>query len=297
MGLLGIPFIFGPVGGGEAMPDSLLEGIPFSGRVAEVIRNIGNALVRVDPLMRLTFSRAHIIACATEETRAKIPQRFRDKCVVQRAIGINEAEIENSAERRVAGGQFLYVGRLLYWKGLHLVFRALKHVRLSIPDVKFRIIGQGKDGALLRRIAQEEKVQDLIQWIPAKPHDEIWKEYRESLAFVFPSLHDSGGMVVIEALAAGLPVISLDLGGPGSIVTARCGVVVETHDASEASVVSKLADSMISLARDTKLRNSLSDNAIIRARELTWDAAADALYSFVAKTNGMGDVASMIIRN
>ena len=278
------------------MPDPLLGGIAFSGRVAEVIRNIGNALVPVDPLMRLTFSRAHIIACATEETRAKIPKRFRQKCVVQRAIGINEAEIENSTERRIAGRQFLYVGRLLYWKGLHLVFRALKQVRLSIHDVKFRIIGQGKDEALLRRIAKDEHVQDLIEWIPAKPHDEIWQEYRESLAFVFPSLHDSGGMVVIEALAAGLPVISLDLGGPGSIVTSLCGVVVETHDVSEASVVSKLADSMISLASDTELRNGLSDNAIIRAQELTWDAAANALYTSFAKTKGMGEIASAMTR-
>ena len=278
------------------MPQALLEGIPFSGRVAEVIRNIGNALVRVDPLMRLTFSRAHIIACATEETRAKIPKRFRDKCVVQRAIGINEAEIETAGDKSLARPQFLYVGRLLFWKGLHLVFRALKHVRLSIPDVRFRIIGQGKDGALLKRIAQNERVQDLIQWIPAKPHDEIWKEYRESLAFVFPSLHDSGGMVVIEALAAGLPVISLDLGGPGSIVTSLCGVVVETHNVSEESVVSKLADSMISLASDTKLRNGLSDNAIIRARELTWDSAASALYESFAKTKGMGEIASAMTK-
>jgi glycosyltransferase involved in cell wall biosynthesis len=285
MGFLGIPFIFGPVGGGETTPRSLLKGIPFSGRIAEAVRNIGNALVSVDPLMALTFSRAHTIACATEETQARIPLRFREKCLVQRAIGINESEIVSSGERTPSRPQFLYVGRLLYWKGLHLVFRALRQIKEPLPNVTLRIIGQGSDHDWLVHVTQDEQVSELIQWIPMKPHDEIWEEYRESVALVFPSLHDSGGMVVIEALAAGLPVISLDLGGPGSIVTSHCGVVIGTIDASEESVVERLARSMILLATDSDLRNCLSTNAIYRARELVWDAAAEALYSPFVTSN------------
>jgi glycosyltransferase involved in cell wall biosynthesis len=289
MGLLGIPFIFGPVGGGETMPRSLLKGLPFSGRLAEAIRSAGNSLVKVDPLMHLTFSRAQIIACTTDETLVRIPRRFRGKCVVQRAIGIDKAEIGTAGSSVKCRNQFLYIGRLLYWKGLHLAFRALNEVRQSIPDATLKVIGDGKDRAWLMQVARDEGVGEAIEWVRAKPHDEIWREYRESIAFVFPSLHDSGGMVVLEALAAGLPVICLDLGGPGSIVNASCGFVVMTGQNGEQAVVRDLAQAMASMSADNDYRGRLAKQGPRRAAELTWDAAADALYSSAALAHVVGD--------
>jgi glycosyltransferase involved in cell wall biosynthesis len=279
MGLLGIPFIFGPVGGGESTPRLLRRGLPFTGRISETLRSAGNVLVAVDPFMHLTFSRAHIIACTTEETLARIPGRFRWKCVVQRAIGIDIKEICAARESSTSNRQFLYVGRLIYWKGLHLALRALKEVLQSIPDATLRVIGEGNDRDWLIRVAQAEGVDDQVEWIRALPHEEIWQEYRESIALIFPSLHDSGGMVVLEALAAGVPVICLDLGGPGSIVNASCGVVIETSHKDEKKVVQGVANAMVSICTDAVFRDSLSKNAPARAREMTWDAAADSLYT------------------
>ncbi len=279
MGFLGIPFIFGPAGGGESMPRSLRKGLPFGGRVAELVRSAGNLLIAIDPFMHFTFSRAEIIACTTEETLARIPRRFRERCVVQRAIGIGKAEIGALGDISTSKHQFLYVGRLLYWKGLHLVLRALKEVRRSIPDVRLRVIGDGNDRDWLVQVAQEEGVQDLVTWIREKPHSEIWGEYGECISLVFPSLHDSGGMVVLEALAAGLPVICLDLGGPASIVNASCGVAVGTGLRDEKTVIQGVAKAMVSMCSDGGYRAQLSKNAPARAAEMTWDAAADALYS------------------
>ena len=279
MGLVGIPFIFGPVGGGESLPQPLRRGLPFTGKLSEAVRSVGNSFVGIDPLMDLTLSQAQLIACTTEETLEKIPRRFRGKCVVQRAIGIGIDEIGAAHEEQMPTHRFLYVGRLLYWKGLHLALRALKEARCTISDVALRVIGNGNDREWLLRVAQEEGVSDLVEWISAKPHEEIWREYRESAALVFPSLHDSGGMVVLEALAAGLPVICLDRGGPGSIVNASCGVVVETGAQEEQAVVEAVARAMVSICADREHRKRLGENAPARAAEMTWDAAADALYS------------------
>ena len=78
----------------------------------------------------------------------------------------------------------------------------------------------------------------------------IQQEYGSNVAFVFPSLHDSGGMVVLESLAAGLPVICLKLGGPGEIVTPSCGIGIEAQQQSEEAIIRLLADAMISIATD-----------------------------------------------
>jgi glycosyltransferase involved in cell wall biosynthesis len=283
MGGLGIPFIFGPVGGGEAMPAAFHKGISFVGRVAEASRDLGNALIAFDPFMLHTFSRAHTIACTTDETVGRIPRQFRAKCMVQLAIGINEAEIATTCAPRPSAPQFLFIGRLLYWKGLHLLLRAMAAVRQSVPNARLKIIGDGNDRAWLESVARDAGVVDLVEWISATPHDEIWREYRESLAFVFPSLHDSGGMVVLEALAAGLPVICLDLGGPGAIVTSSCGLVIPSRTGNEAAAIKGLTDAMILIATNKELRARLSAGAIARARQMTWDAAAAAVYSRIAK--------------
>jgi len=279
MGRLGIPFIFGPVGGGESMPAALRRGLPLRNRMAEAVRNLGNSLIGFDPLMRSTFSRAQIIACTTAETMARIPARFRGKCVVQPAIGIDDSEIDAFSGEEAPAPHFLFVARLLYWKGLHLAIRAMAQVRTSLPDARLKIIGTGEDRAWLESEARAAGVMDLLEWIPSKPHAEIADEYRRSLALVFPSLHDSGGMVVLEALAAGLPVICLDLGGPGTIATSDCGVIVGARRSNEAAIVDALAQAMIRVATDAGFRARLAANAPERARQFTWDRAADHLYA------------------
>ncbi len=279
MGELGIPFIFGPVGGGESMPAAFRRNLAPRNRLAETIRNAGNSLLALDPLMRRTFSRAQMIACTTAETRARIPSAYRSKCVVQPAIGIDAAEILSSGSGQPGPPQFLFVGRLLYWKGLHLAFQALARARRSLPDARLKVIGTGEDRAWLEAQARNAKVMDLVEWVPSTPHAEIAREYTRSLALLFPSLHDSGGMVVLEALAAALPVICLDLGGPGSLATPDCAMIVPARHGTEDAVVEALANAMIRIANDPALRARLAQNALTRARELTWDRGAEHLYA------------------
>jgi glycosyltransferase involved in cell wall biosynthesis len=278
MGGLGIPFIFGPVGGGETMPAVFRKGLSFRSRAAEAIRNAGNSMLAFDPLMRRTFARAEIIACTTAETVARIPAQWRAKCIVQLAIGIDKAEIRSPACDEPPAPQFLFIGRLLYWKGLHLAFGALARARRSLPNARLRIIGTGEDRSWLEDQARAAGVMDLLEWVASTPHGEIAREYKQSLALVFPSLHDSGGMVVLEALSAGLPVICLELGGPGAIATPDCAIVVPARQATEDSVLEALAEGMIRVATDAPLRAQLACNAVNRAKQLTWDRAADHLY-------------------
>jgi glycosyltransferase involved in cell wall biosynthesis len=281
MGRLGIPFIFGPIGGGETMPAALLPMLSVRGRISEAIRNLGGKLIALDPLMHSTFARAQIIACTTAETVARIPRRYRVKCVVQLAIGIDEAEILAPRCEPPGLPRLLFVGRLLYWKGLHLAFRALAEARSSIPEIRMKIVGSGEDRAWLEGEARAAGVMELLEWVSSIPHDEIVREYHQSACLVFPSLHDSGGMVVLEALAAGLPVVCLDLGGPGTIATSDCALIVPARRSAPGKIVQGLANAMIRVATDAPLRARLSASAVDRARELTWDRAVENLYTLI----------------
>ena len=91
-------------------------------------------------------------------------------------------------------------------------------------------------------------------------------------------------MAVLEALSEGLPVICLDLGGPGVIVNASCGIVVPTADANETQVVKGIANAMISLgsmsgawSQPSSELPRLSEGATARANELSWDRLTEQI--------------------
>ena len=84
---------------------------------------------------------------------------------------------------------------------------------------------------------------------------------------------------MLKALSSGLPVICLDLGGPGQIVDETCGIVISTSDKTESDLVSEIAEAIIRLQRDPELLNMLSDGALKRASEFRWEDTVERTYS------------------
>ena len=122
-------------------------------------------------------------------------------------------------------------------------------------------------------------MSEKIDWIPRLDQHDLLKLYRRYELFLFPSLHDSGGMVVLEAMAHDLPVVCLDLGGPGTMVDDTCGRVISTRHASRARVIEQLGHALIEIAENQDLRHSLTAAALARVREYIWKAVVGRVYS------------------
>jgi len=110
------------------------------------------------------------------------------------------------------------------------------------------------------------------------PRDEVLARLQDCDVMLYPALHDSGGWAAIEGMAAGLPVICLDLGGPAAQITAESGIKVPARDPNQAS--RDIASAMIELARDDELRRRLSCGARERVRqEYCWSSKAERFNS------------------
>jgi glycosyltransferase involved in cell wall biosynthesis len=277
MGRLGIPFVFGPVGGGESTPPALLRSLPVRGRILEALRGLANRAALLDPLLLATFRQATLICCNTPETEEQIPARFRGKSVCVHDVAIDGSRV---AAAPSTGGRprFLFAGRLLYWKGLHLALRALAVLRRELPDAELTVVGDGKDRAWLQEFAQRQQLGDAVQWKGWVPREQVIASYATHAAFLFPSLHDSGGTVIMEAMAQGLPVICLDLGGPGAILPEHCGLKIGARGRTEEQVVADLVDAMRKLAVDAHLRQQLAINALEAAKHQTWAELVGGAY-------------------
>jgi glycosyltransferase involved in cell wall biosynthesis len=277
MGLLGIPFIFGPVAGGESVPRQLRQSFPRRGRIQDALRDFTNRLIRFDPLMRMTFSRAEQILVTSPAAARLLPACSANKAKVRLAIGV-DLQKPVQAAKNGNGSRLLYAGNLLYLKGVHLALRTLAEVRKKLPHASLTVIGSGPDEHWLRRLARDLGVEQAVTWVGKLPQQQLFRAYREYDALLFPSLRDSGGLVVLEALAQGLPVICLDLGGPGVIVDDSCGRRVATGQQDEAGVVRALAKHIEELASDPQLLAQLHQGAYRRACEFSWDALVSAVY-------------------
>lgn len=270
MGLLGIPFIFGPVAGGERAPWRLRIGCGFKGWLKDGLRDVFNFMVQFDPLMHLTFSSATKIFITSKQTAALIPARYRNKVGVSLAVGLEDelqeylskVDIKQKHNQQV---KVLYVGRLLCWKGLHLGLPAFARLRKKGVDATLTLIGSGTDEKRLRNLARRLDISDAVSWIPWSERPKVLEAYKDHDIFLFPSLHDSGGFVVLEALAAGLPVVCLDIGGPRVMATAKTGFKIPANTRQQ--VIQDLEEGLWCLAHDPALRASMGKAAQKRVTE------------------------------
>lgn len=272
IGHAGIPLVFGPVGGGEDAPWRLKHSMRLLERVRELMRSLLNRFARIDPLLRWGLKGCALILAKTGDTARALPRGFESRTVV--ALEIGTLLREGVTPRKAPAGRplrLLYAGRLLGWKGIHLGLASIAHAQARGVNVEFHIVGSGPYEGRLRRQAESLGIGKAMQWFPSIPQAELFAKYREMDAVLFPSLHDSSGNVVVEALSFALPVICLDLGGPADIVTNECGCVVRTAGLDEAGVIAAMTCCIEQLARDGAKYEQLSMGALARAEELAWD--------------------------
>jgi glycosyltransferase involved in cell wall biosynthesis len=284
LGSLGPPLIIGPVGGGETSPRSLRDAIGARGRVLEWVRDISNATITINPIVRAGFRDAAVIFVTTEDTQNLFKGSLRDKTVVFSSISLTQ--LPPARLREWSGPpKFLYAGRLLYWKGVHIALRAFAELTSKWVDARFTIVGDGPERSRLEQEAASRNLRDRVEFIRRIPQPKLFELYDTNHLLLFPSLHDSGGFVVLEALSRGLPVVCLDLGGPKDTVTDNSGVVVRTNGCGQntGQLAISMATAISRLLEAPKRLAELSCGARARAQEFVLAKRIPALYDRAAE--------------
>jgi len=293
MAFLGIPFIFGPVGGGERAPLRLRASFPWRGKLLDFLRDIANLIARFDPLLRTCLKRSRLILCKTSQTAQLIPRAYADRVRVRLEIGTAIVSVAPVPIVPAGDLRVLYIGRLIYWKGVHFALRAFAEFRRHHPLTSLTIVGNGGEREWAHRLADHLSLNDAVRWLDWIPHDEVPQLYKSHDVLLFPSLHDSSGNVVLEALSQSLPVVCLDLGGPAEIVTQGCGRVIVTKRREEPEVVTDLALALAELAEDSALLANLREGAVQRAREFSWGSVVSAVYGANSRSGYEMDAAAL----
>jgi glycosyltransferase involved in cell wall biosynthesis len=284
MGRLPIPMVLGPLGGGERAPFALRRGFGWRGWLLDAVRDLHTWLIRFDPITRWACADALAIYVKTRQSGRALPTRDHDKVAVRLEIGTREiVDLARPEHRPGEPLKLLFAGRFLYWKGMHLGFEGLSRLLDRGIEARLTMLGRGPSEAAWRRLAAELEVDHAIDWLPWIEHSEVGELYRRHDALLYPSLHDSSGNVVLEALTHGLPVVCLDLGGPAEMVDASCGRVVATAGKGAAASAEAIADVLEELARTEGLLHQLHVGARARAESMRWPSVVGSLYDDVGR--------------
>jgi len=288
LSFLPIPFIWGPLGSHAPLPKVFLKYFGIRPFCREISRLFFKKLFRsFDPFTRHTMNKSKkIIIIDTKQIR-RIPKRLQAKTMTFSNIGINLNELpKNSLSKYKDFPIILSAARLVYFKGFRLSIESFALFLKIFPNYKLIIVGDGPEKAILEMIARKRNIINEIVMTGRLPRTEVLKYIISCDIFLYPSFA-AGDLVVPEVLAAGKPIICLDFGGPGEMVTNECGIKIKAK--SPRQVINDLAKALELLASDEQLRKNLGEGARRRAEEVfNWDIKGEQINRIYQKIiNGL----------
>ena len=294
--LLPIPFVWGPVGGGESTPRSFRSFLSLQGRMYETTREFARAVGELNPFIRFTARRAAMALATTHETERRLRQLGCRNVSVFTQASLPAEEIHQLAEippRHESPLRVYSMGRLVHLKGFDLGLRAFARFHARFPESEYWLIGDGPERKRLERLAMQLGVGHATKFWGMMPRERAIATASQCDILLFPALHESGGCVSVEAMAAGRPVICLDLGGPALQVTEATGIKVPATSAEQA--VTDLASAIEQIATNPSRRAKLGEAGRLRVdQDFNWERKGeqlDRLYRRLVKArNGTGQL-------
>lgn len=264
-----IPFVLGPMNGGLPWPKGFED---IRSKEKEWLSHV-RGLYKLMPGYRSTRDAASAIMIASLSTWDEMPARYHDKCVYIPENGIEAGRFDHPPRHNFSKPlRVAYLGRLVPFKGPDMALEA------SAPLVRegravLDIIGDGPEMPRLKEFVAREKLENGVKLDGWVEHSKVHQRLCEADVFLFPSIREFGGAVVVEAMALGLVPIVVNYGGPAETVTDSTGFRVQLG--TRAEIINGLRAVLNPLAADPAALGAMSQRAQQHAlNHFTWSAKA-----------------------
>lgn len=283
---VGIPVVFGPVGGGQTAPPSMLMHFGAAKR-SERLRTMLTKALPYSPFHRMWLRKMSAILATNRDTLELIRSMGRADAKLQFDAALPESFLASRPRLfcdLTRPLRLLWVGTMHPRKALPLTLDILANVRY--PST-LTIIGNGIGSATLNEMIKERNLSERVIWTGKRlPWADVREAYLEHDAMLFTSLRDSCACQLLEAMALGLPVITLDLHGARDLVPDDAGIKVPLSAPNEiVRDVAMAVDCYAKLSGSDRTKMSIVGWEF--ARSMTWNiraAEAEQLYRKVLST-------------
>jgi glycosyltransferase involved in cell wall biosynthesis len=270
---LGVPTIFGPVGGGQTTPPSLLPYFRDEARNERRRTRITKLLPHLPPY-RKAIHRMSVVLAANRNTFEMVKHAGCQRVELLCDTGLRTDFFADSPRHFTPSVpvRLLWVGRFLPRKGVEL---ALDAIQQATPNIHLTLIGDGLEESALRRMIAQRGLEDRVFWAGKRlPWLEVREAYLNHDALLFTSLRDTFGSQILEAMSLGLPVIALNLSGAQDFIPPLAGIKIDIGETA-AETTQLLSSALNRFALMTiEERNAMSEEAWRKSRNSAWPARA-----------------------
>lgn len=264
-------FICGPLGGGEQIPHALKSYMKKHWAV-EIIRKSINQYSKMKLKLLGKLKKCDYILFANSETRDFLikEKELSDEKQIITEIAISEKNISYKKRKKddYEVIHFLVAGRLIYRKGYDFLLDAMER----IPDqysYQCRIVGSGPEyESIEKRCLHNKQLQGRVILAGRIPYDQMEKEYNWADVLIMPSLRETTGSVILEAMAQGIPVITIGKFG-GSKLVDDCVGWTYTGNTKD-NYIENLKNIMIRCIDTPSVVYEKGRKSYERAKQYTW---------------------------
>ncbi len=219
-------------------------------------------------LTLLYYGRCDVVIAPSKSTRRELLQRRLSRPILVISNGVDLQLFHQSMVRKT-GDVFLHVGRLAYDKRIEVVIKAFREMAGKRKGCRLVIVGAGPQESRFRRLAGNDKSIEFKGFVD---HRRLRQYYCRADVFVTASTIETEGLVILEAMACGLPVVGVNVRAiPDLVINGHNGFIAGRGD------YHGMASLMEKLISDKDLRDRFSRNSALMAKRFSVQSSADKL--------------------
>lgn len=234
------------------------------------------------PMFRTAVAKSARVLATNQETLAILRAGGATRAELFRDIGIRPDQFSraDAGLRRPGPVNILWSGKLIKYKALPLALEAVAALDSALP---FRLViaGDGPERRRCEALAQSLGIKDRVLFLGKINYQEMEEWFRKADIFLFTAVRESGGMVTLEALSRGLPLVALNISGVRDHVASDAGAKIPVGTRSE--TVKGLATALEKLILSPDLRAACGRAGQADARKHQWDRKAREMTEIYAE--------------
>lgn len=283
-----LPMVWGPIGGMGSIPIAYLKGAGLKYNLFFRLKNvISNLQLRFQPRVRAAAHHATMIA-ATSEVQRKVKQVYGKDIPLINETGLyvndyseNQAIQDNQDSRRL---RVIWIGRFIFTKRLDIALKAV--AATDNPNIELTVCGTGGEEEVsgYNRMAVGLGIASQVRWLGKVDHNQIDGLMKQADCLLFTSVAEATSTVVLEAIAAGLPIISFNACGFGSIVNNFAGKTIELSTPEQS--IKDFADALNYFSANRDELYKITQSQISNRHTLSWEHKGQAISATYSSLSG-----------
>ena len=265
----GAKVIWGPMGGAQVTPRPLK--VYEKNQLVASFREFVNKSCSWNPFYKKALRSYYKIYCINNETQKQISHIVGKDVPLMPELALRD-DYKNLPilEKTNDILKIVFVGRLIGKKGIAFLVDALSLMPDGM-DWELLIFGDGDDRALIERQIEDSGIEKNVKLMGNRPLNQIAEAYQQADIFVLPSLRETSGNVLLEAMAYAVPIVAFDTSFCKLLKEVECGIFVDTEQALE-GIKEDYCKAIVMLGQDKKMAKQMGLNGYKYVNsKLTWD--------------------------